>query len=281
MAPIVNTRGSRLLRTGAKLRNLFGYRAFLRRHGLSRRVTSQGEEQLNAELSGYPSNHGYSIHGGKLVPGFQLYERWREIEPVLPERLDSFLDIGCCRGFYVLQAAQRPQCRLAVGVDVYEPFVAVARKAGTQLGLDKVAFHTATVDQLGRDPAAYGGPFQTTLMIGTYHYVFWGSGHCGYAMRSHERILACLADLTTERLILSGRLELDRLPSGLRKQAYSSPEAAVYNTDSFLQAAERFFDIRQAGFLGSYPLLVMTKQAAGERGRPTSSKESGVTSSAG
>jgi hypothetical protein len=264
MAAIVNTR-SRFFRAGSKLRNLFGYRAFLRCHGLSRRVTSQTEEQLNAELSGYPSNHGYSIHGGKLVPGLQLYERWREVAPLLPEHLDSFLDIGCCRGFYVLQAARRPDCRLSVGVDVYEPFVVVARKAGTQLGLRSVAFHTATVDQLARDAGAYGGPFQVTLLLGTYHYVFWGSGRCDYALRSHERILACLADLTTDRLILSGRLELDRLPSGLRKQAYSSPEAGVYNTDSFLRAAESFFNIRQAGFLGRYPLLVMDKKANGKK----------------
>jgi hypothetical protein len=204
-----------------------------------------------------------------------LYERWREVEPTLPQRLDSFLDIGCCRGFYVLQAAQRPECRLAVGVDVYEPFVSVAGKVGTQLGLTNVTFHTVTLDRLAQNAAAYGGPFQVTLLLGTYHYLFWGSGRSDFALRSHEKILACLANLTTDRLILSARLELDRLPSGLKKQAYSSPEAGVYNTHSFLRAAESFFDIEQAGFLSRYPLLMMHKRA----NAPTASLKTAVASS--
>jgi hypothetical protein len=197
----------------------------------------------------------------------------------VPQRLDSFLDIGCCRGFYVLQAAQRPGCRLAVGVDVHQPFVSIAADVGSQLHLTNVAFHTITLDKLAQNPAAYGGPFQVTLLIGTYHYVFWGSGRCDYALRSHERILACLANLTTDRLIFSARLELDRLPSGLKKQASSSPEANVYNTDSFLQVATRFFDVEQAGFLGSYPLLVMHKKAASSTGRLAASTGTAAPSS--
>ncbi len=280
MAAIVSTR-SRLFRAGSRLGNLFGYTTFLRRQGLSRHVTSQSEEQLNTELSGYPSNHNYSIHGGKLVPGFQLYERWRQVAAVLPERLDSFLDIGCCRGFYVLQAARHPDCSLSVGVDVHEPFLATARKAGTQVGLYGAAFHRASVDYVARHARSYGGPFRVTLLLGTYHYMFWGSGYCDYALRSHERILACLAELTTDRLILSGRLEPHRLPSGLRKLAYSSREGAVYNTGSFLRVAESLFDIRQAGFLGKDPLFVMNKKASSESSRLRSSEKLAVRSVAG
>jgi len=260
LTPVVTPTRNRFLRMGATLRDLLGYRAFLRAQGMDGRAAGEQEEQLNTELFGKPSNHRYSVHGGKLVPSFQLYERWRQIMRLLPARLDSFLDIGCCRGFYVLQAAQQWNCPLSIGIDVHEPSVAVAEKASRQLGLEGATFHTDTLEAFTQHAATHGGPFQVCLLIGTYHYVFWGSNYCRVGLRSHEKILACLAELTAERLILSGRLDLARLPRSVKEWACPSPEASLYNTDSFLRAAEPLFDIRQAGFLGGYPLLVMDKK---------------------
>lgn len=279
MIPTIDRR-SGLIRASERIRNWMGYRAFLQRHGLNIRSTSPGEKRLNRLSKDYPPNHRYSLHAGRLVPGFKLYERWWDVAFALPQRLESFLDIGCCRGFYVLQAAQRPGCRLALGVDVHEPFVSIARTVGARLGLANAVFSTVTLDQLAQDPAAYGGPFQVTCLLGAYHYLFWGSRRSDYALRSHERILACLAALTTDRLILSARLEMDRLPAGVKELARSSPQADVYNTRCFLKAAESFFDVEHAGYLGRYPLLVMHKKVEVLVGTPTRVAETTVAASA-
>ncbi len=246
----------------AKLQSTMGYGKMISQQpgcflGPSSRHT---DSQLNEQLSGYPRNHNYRLVQDKLVPSFRLYERVRLIHSVLPRPLESFLDVGCCRGFYVLDAAQQPSCRVAVGVDVHPPFVELGRRVSQQMALTNTAFHVATLDQLTADPTAYQGPFQTILLIGTYHYVFWGSALSKVSFRDHREILGGLAQLCTERVILSGRLELDRLPDNIRAEAYASDRAHEYNTKTFVQRAEEFFNVRPAGFLGTYPLLILDKK---------------------
>jgi hypothetical protein len=238
------------------------YRVFLRSQDRDTRITSPDETDINNQFNDGPSNHQYSIHGGKLVPSFQLYERWRTLAPVPSEQADTFVDIGCCYGYYVLQVAQQAGCRLAVGVDVHEPFISTAERAGRLLQLPNVAFHRAVLDDIASRPAHYGGPFRVAFLLGTYHYIFWGSARSSHCFRSHEQILACLSELVTGCIVFSARLELNHLPNGVRQRAYSSPEARVYSTASFLRAAESFFDVEHVGFLGSYPLFVMRKKAS-------------------
>ncbi len=96
-------------------------------------------------MSDYPRNHLYRIVNGRVAPGFRLYERLRIVEEVYPEPMHSFLDIGCCRGFYVLDAALRLRCPHAVGVDVHEPFITTARDAAQYLQVPEAAFHYASL----------------------------------------------------------------------------------------------------------------------------------------
>ncbi len=225
---------------------------------VSRRQTP---EELNRRMSEYPRNHLYRIVEGRVVPGFRLYERLRMVTAVYPEPLHSFLDIGCCRGFYVLDAALRRGCPRAVGVDVHEPFVATAQDAAQYLGVPNAAFHYASLEQVSGDPHTFGGPFQVVLLVGTYHYLFWGSLLCPTAYHSHEEILRRLASICTDRLIISARFTVHRLPANIKSKLKEGPSAAAYTTEAFLQDAEKFFHIRHAGYLGVYPLFVMTKRA--------------------
>mgnify|MGYP002027305939 CR=1 FL=1 len=55
----------------------------------------------------YPHNHDYRVVGEKLKPRWKLMRRWRRMEPLWPRAFDSFLDVGCSKGFFVLQAARR------------------------------------------------------------------------------------------------------------------------------------------------------------------------------
>ncbi len=259
----VVTRAPLPYRAKSTIQTLVGYGSLIGSHPRSflgsSRYTPQ-EQELNALLCGYPSNHTYRVHGKELIPCLNLYERLWKVARTWPAKIESFLDIGCCRGFYTLNVAQRPECRLAVGIDVKDDFITTPKKVSDYLGLTNTAFHLTTLDHVVDDPKTYGGPFGTILFIGTYHYSFWGSAQCDHCFRSHDEILSRLASLATDRVIISGRFEMDRLPNNIRTEAMKSKEAADYNTQSFVDHAQAFFKVEEAGFLGTYPLFILHKK---------------------
>lgn len=229
-------------------------------HFLAFAPPNELERGLNRLLTGYPSNHNYKISQKKLFPSFQLYKRLRLITALYSEPLESFMDVGCCRGFFVLEAAKRPNCQVSVGIDVHEPFVSISNRVREYLDIRNSAFHLATLDMISNKPEAYGGPFQTILLIGTYHYLFWGSHLCSDAYYSHQEILYRLSRICTNRLIFSARLEADRLPNYLKEKAKAIGNKVNYNSTSFLKEAGEFFEVHEAGFLGKYPLFLMIKK---------------------
>lgn len=224
------------------------------------RFSNRTLAKINRETRVYPSNHNYVIHGRELVKSFQLFKRARAVQALYPEAMTSFLDIGCCRGYYVIEAGRRPACRAAVGIDVHEPFLATSRKVSEYIGASNAAFHNLTIDQLAPSVAAYGGPFQTVLLIGAYHYLYWGSSLCSHGNRGHQKIIDLLDAICSERLILSARLEVSDLPSYLREAAKEDPAAAAqYTTEHFLQAARERFTVTEHGALGTYPVYLLRK----------------------
>jgi len=105
----------------------------------------------------------------------------------------------------------------------------------TILGVPNAAFHYASLEQVSGDPHTFGGPFQVVLLVGTYHYLFWGSLLCPTAYHSHEEILRRLASICTDRLIISARFTVHRLPANIRSKLKEGPGAAAYTTEAFLQ----------------------------------------------
>jgi len=263
-----------LRRAGVRARSMIGYARFQRecrdRHtrAVADAPSVSAERELNQRMRDYPHNHYYRLVAGHVVPGFKLYERLRFVARAYPEPLHSFLDIGCCRGFYVLDAAVRLGCPRAVGIDVHEPFVATARDAACYLALDGAAFHFASLEQVSADPEKFGGPFQVVLLIGTYHYLFWGSGLCSTAYYNHEEIFRRLASICTDRLIISGRITMDRLPRVITGRLPERQGDMPYTAQAFLQSAGKFFGVRHVGHLGVDPLFVMSKPAGSTRERP-------------
>src|SRR3954463_7427453 len=75
------------------------------------------EQALNRDLAGYPSNHTYRVVGKRIIPSIELYRRWRAISGLYPTPVRSLLDIGCCQGVFVLQAASSSGCKSALGID--------------------------------------------------------------------------------------------------------------------------------------------------------------------
>jgi hypothetical protein len=251
-----------------KIRNIFNYVALLGRNPamvfplITKTSFSQFEKELNQALIGHPSNHNYLIYNKKLFPRFQLFERFQLITSLFPEKLESLLDIGSCRGFYVFRAADYPTCHLSMGIDVYEPFITISQKIRAYLNIEKVQFHLATLDEVCNNLERYGGTFQVVLLLGTYHYLFWGSAKCPNAFHSHEEIISRLAKMCSHRVIFSARLETNRLPRGIKNKAEMCKDKYAYTTGDFLKCAEEYFDVHKAGYLGKYPLLVMVKKGS-------------------
>ena len=70
------------------------------------------DDAVRAHLAdSYPHNHDYRVVGEKLKPRWKLMRRWRRMEPLWPRTFDSFLDVGCSKGFFGLQAARRGAAR--------------------------------------------------------------------------------------------------------------------------------------------------------------------------
>jgi len=252
----------------SKIRYIFPYIALLGRNPdmffslITKASFSQFEKELNQALVGHPSNHNYLIYNKKIFPRFQLFERLQLITSLFPEKLENLLDIGSCRGFYVFKAADHPTCNLSIGIDVYEPFITISQKVKAYLNAEKVQFHLATLDEVCNNRESYGGPFQVVLLLGTYHYLFWGSEKCSNAFYSHKEILSRLSEICSGRVIFSARLETNRLSRSIQDGAGIYKDKYAYTTQDFLKCAEEYFDIRKAGYLGRYPLLVMVKKGS-------------------
>ena len=58
-------------------------------------------KMLNYLATAYPSNHTYKIVNKKIIPKSKLKKRYRTITALFPEPLESILDIGCSKGFFI------------------------------------------------------------------------------------------------------------------------------------------------------------------------------------
>lgn len=206
---------------------------------------------------GYPKNHGYRLgRDGRLVPRWRLARRFRRVARLLPRPLESLLDVGCSRGFFVLQAAREGAAR-ALGIDVDEGDLAAARAVAHALDLDAARFEGWWLDETRARIDALGGPFQTTLCLNVYPYLFLGSGRSERHLADHDALFELLRELTGERLLFSARLSLSDCPRNVRERAARLGLEAAYDEAAIRAAAERRFEVNEAGRLGRIPLWVL------------------------
>ena len=110
--------------------------------------------------------------GTQTAPGHFLGDfpsfKWRQLAPHLPERLDRWrvLDIGCNAGFYSFELARRGGD--VTGIDVDSHYLAQARWAARQLGLqDRVRFRRMQVYDL----AHAGERYDLVLFMGVFYHL--------------------------------------------------------------------------------------------------------------
>ena len=137
-----------------------------------------------------------------LGPDFPAF-KWRQIAPALPARLDGWtvLDVGCNAGYYSFELARRGAS--VVGVDVDPRYLAQARYAAADYGLqDRVRFVQAEVYHAGD----LGAAFDLVCFMGVFY-------HLRYPLLA----LDVLAGLTRRLMVF---------------QTLTMPGAAVLDVDS-------------------------------------------------
>lgn len=225
----------------------------------SRLAGEDGESEINNLLDSYPRNHNYQVQNGKMAPSWRLFQRVSTMAPIYPDRVDSLLDISSCKGYFVLSTAVKHMNSRAVGVDIYEPFISVANRVKAYLGVTNASFHNATIDEILNEPDVFGWSFQVVMFLGSYHYFFWGSRCSSNAFYDHHEILRRVSKLCSDRVVFSGRLEINRLPHWLREKVRTHEAAELYNKKCFLEMAEKYFEITKVGRLGKDDLFLLKK----------------------
>lgn len=121
---------------------------------------------------------------------------------------------------------------------------------------------------MAADPAAFGGPFETVLLLNTYHYLYFGSQLDPPGAQHHEEIFGWLGGVCADRLIFASPLELEECPSRVQAAAANDPRGRHYTRADFLSAARAFFDVREVGRSGGRPIFLMRRL-----GRPAPSPQ--------
>jgi hypothetical protein len=204
----------------------------------------------------YPSNHCYRLALGRLRPTRQLAARYRVLSRLYPARLTSLLDLSCCKGYFVLDAARQPTCERALGIDVGENYLRACRLVQEALGLSAAKFARLHLHELAECIGQFGGPFQTVLLVNTYQYLFYGSRGCGMAYLDHRRIFRLMREVCGQRLIFGNRTELADCHADIQAAADRCGEHG-YSTTAILAAAREYFDVEILGDLGGYPLWLL------------------------
>lgn len=216
--------------------------------------------QINKPV-GHRARHTFQIAGDRVLSTSQMELRWKIVTSLYPRKLISVLDIGCCRGWFIVKAAMLPECEAALGVDVVPQFIDAANEAKLLLKLDKAQFEYAFLNDLERDPQKYRLPYQTLLLINTYHYMYWGSRYCPTHWPDQDYLLRTLASMCTDRMLFMSPLEVSECPSDIAERAREHPDwAEQYTTSRFLDIAGRYFDVSLERYMGIRPLYLMKKK---------------------
>lgn len=94
--------------------------------------------------------------------------KWQQIKPFVPEDLHGWrvLDVGCNAGFYSLELARRGA--LVLGIDADEHYLAQARWAARQFGLEsRVEFRRMQVYDLAREDTG----FELVWFMGVFYHL--------------------------------------------------------------------------------------------------------------
>jgi SAM-dependent methyltransferase len=249
------------MRADWALKSLKDWREYRRRRAAFKAETRGADVKKIEEPVGHRTRHTYRIANGKAFTTFQMDQRWQIVSKLYPEKVTSLLDIGCCRGWFVIEAAMQSECERALGIDVVQGFIDAANEAARVLKLDKAQFQYAFLDDVAGDPQKFRTPYQTIVLLNTYHYMYGGSGYSDKHWADHDYLLRTLANICTDRVIFMSPLEIEECPSDIARRAKEHPEwAPNFTTEKFLETAAKYFHVSHQSYLGIRPLYLMKKK---------------------
>lgn len=218
--------------------------------------TSQVPEPLRSQINaGYPTNHLYDIQDSKLIPYARLASRYKKLRSLYLQPLTSFLDLSCCKGYFVFEASQESTCTRSLGIDIFQPDLETCAAVKEYLRDNKSQFANLKLRELADQIGQFGGPFQTAMLINTYQYLFFGSEREPEAILDHDKIFHDIRRVCTHRFIFNNRTELEHCQN-TNEVAKAGAVAKTYNTQDILAAAQKYFNLVYSGVLGRYPLWV-------------------------
>lgn len=204
----------------------------------------------------YPNNLNFSIRGRQLVPHRQLARRSAALTGHYPRPLTSLLDLSSSKGYFVLDAARRPECSRTLGIDVFEHDISVSRTLASHLQVPNARFEALKLHELAASIGKFGGRFDAALLVNTYQYLFFGSERAADCYESHENIFELIRQTCSGLLIFNNRTELKDCQNK-EAVARAGERAKKYTSEKILVAAERFFKPVVRDVLGRYPLWVL------------------------
>ena len=214
------------------------------------------EEYEKYLCSGYPSNHTYKIRNGKLSPRYKLAKRYKKIRTLFPETLTSLVEIGCSKGFFVFEASHLHSCAKSLGIDVNGYDISVCRWVKEKLQNTRATFEKMQLHTLAEQIEAFGGPFQTVLILNTYQYLYFGSDTFFSCYLDNEKIFQYLRKICSGRIIFNNRMELHDCQN-TKPISQSGKRGKHYTEKNIVEAASRYFTVKNHGQIGKYPLLTM------------------------
>lgn len=217
---------------------------------------SLNEEYTKYITQEYPQNHTFNIVNNQLIPKYKLASRYKKLRKLYPERLTSFVDVGCSKGFFVLSASEFPECERSLGIDVNPYALNVCRWLKHNSGNQKASFEKMRLHELAERIDDMGGPFQTVLVVNAYQYIYFGSDHFRDHYLDHDTVFKHLRKICSGRVIFNNRLELKDCQN-VDCIDYADKRAQDYTEENMLRAAENYFKITRYGKIGKYPLLAL------------------------
>ncbi|WP_419899118.1 TIGR04290 family methyltransferase [Roseomonas sp. USHLN139] len=133
---------------------------------------SRDQEALRARIAALgPWFHNIDLHGVMTAPEHPLgdfpRQVWQHFSQLVPQDLAgrSVLDIGCNGGFYALEMKRRGAGRV-LGIDADARYLAQARLAAAELGLD-IEYREMSVFDVG----ALGERFDLVIFMGVLYHL--------------------------------------------------------------------------------------------------------------
>lgn len=232
----------------------------------ARSSASQGRE-LPARIreylaDSYPSNHNYEIVNGKPVASKKLAKRYETMKKLFPRPLTSLLDVGCSKGFFVINAAQQSSCERALGIDIQAEDLEACNAVKDHLNVFRSRFEFLRLHELADRIDEFGGPFQTVLLINTYQYLYFGGPRSLHCYSDHRSIFQMIRRVCSGRLIFNNRTEFVECQSAVQDLGREAGRGELYSSPLILEAAATYFDVKPQGEFGRYPLWTMDARRA-------------------